>query len=107
MNNILSDQDTQAVLDILVEQLGVQEPQLTPDARLQEDLGADSLDIVEIIMTVDERFDISVPDEVAERVSTVGDLFDTLAQLLEKRGGPQSSEGRRPRPQSSSGAPGL
>jgi acyl carrier protein len=85
MNNLLSETDTKAVLDILVEQLGVQEKQLTADARLEEDLGADSLDRVEIIMSVDERFDVSVPDEAAERVSTVGDLFETLAELLEKR----------------------
>ncbi len=58
---------------------------MTPDARLEEDLGADSLDIVEITMSVDERFNISVPDEVAEKVSTVGDLFEALADLLGKR----------------------
>ena len=85
MNNLLSESDTKAVLDILVEQLGVQENQLTSDARLEEDLGADSLDKVEIIMTLDERFHISIPDEMAERVSTVADLFETLADLLPKR----------------------
>ena len=82
MNNLLSESDTRAVVDILVIQLGVQEAQLTPEARLKEDLGADSLDIVEIIMAVDERFEVSVPDEVAEKVSTVDDLFETLADLL-------------------------
>jgi acyl carrier protein len=85
MNELLSESQTKAVLDILVEQLGVQATQLTPDARLEEDLGADSLDKVEIIMNVDERFDVCVPDEVAERVVTVGDLFETLAELLAKR----------------------
>ena len=85
MNNVLSDADTKALQDILVEQLGVQENQLTPDARIEEDLGADSLDKVEIIMSVDERFNVSVPDEIAERVSTVGDLVEALAELLEKR----------------------
>ena len=85
MNNVLSDTDTKALQDILVEQLGVQENQLTPDARIEEDLGADSLDKVEIIMSVDERFNVSVPDEIAERVSTVGDLVEALAELLEKR----------------------
>ncbi len=84
MNNLLSESDTKAVLDILFEQLGVQEAQVTPDARLEEDLGADSLDKVEILMTVDERFDVSVPDEMAERVLTVGDLFETLSDLLSK-----------------------
>ncbi len=82
MNTLLSEKDTKAVLDILVEQLCVQENQLTPDARLEEDLGADSLDKVEIIMAVEERFSISVPDELAEKVSTVADLFETLAEML-------------------------
>ena len=63
MNNLLSEKDTKAVLDILVEQLGVQEAQLTPDARLQEDLGADSLTIIEITITVKERFNLSIPDK--------------------------------------------
>ena len=85
MNNLLSENDTKAVLDILVEQLGVQETQLTEEARLREDLGSDSLDDVEIIMSVEERFSISVPDELAERVSTVGDLFELLGGFLEKR----------------------
>lgn len=84
MNNLLSEKDTKAVLDILVEQLGVQEAQLTPDARLQEDLGADSLTIMEITMAVEERFNLSIPDEEWEKVSTVGDLFEALAELLGK-----------------------
>ncbi len=87
MNSLLSHAETKAVYDILTEQLGVQESQLTGEARLEEDLGADSLDKVEIIMTVDERFGITVPDEVAERVATVGDLFETLGELLAKRQG--------------------
>ena len=84
MNNLLSEKDTKAVLDILVEQLGVQEAQLTPDARLQEDLGADSLTIMEITMAVEERFNLSIPDEEWEKVSTVGDLFEALSELLGK-----------------------
>ena len=82
MNNILSEIDTNIVLDILVEQLGVEKSQLTPEARLEEDLGADSLDIVEIAMALDEQFHISIPDETIERVSTVGDLFDVLSEFL-------------------------
>ena len=82
MNNILSDKDTQIVHDILVEQLGVEASQLTPDARIQEDLGADSLDLMEITLTAEERFQLSIPDEEAEKVSTVGDLFETLAKVL-------------------------
>lgn len=85
MNNLLSESDTKTVREILAEQLGVQETQLTLDARLEGDLGADSLDKVEIIMTVDERFNISVPDEAAEQVTTVGDLLETLAELVDRR----------------------
>ena len=82
MNNILSDKDTQAVLDILVVQLGVQPAQLTLDARIEEDLGADSLTVIEIAMAMEDRFNLSIPDEQWETVSTVGDLFETLAELL-------------------------
>ena len=82
MQNLLSEKDTKAVLDILVKQLGVQETQLTPEARIQADLGADSLDVMEIILAAEERFNLAIPDELAERVSTVGDLFETLADLL-------------------------
>jgi acyl carrier protein len=82
MNDLLSETDTKAVLDILVEQLGVQGSQLTPDARIEEDLGADSLDIMEITMAVEERFNLSIPDEMAERITSVGDLFEALAELL-------------------------
>jgi len=85
MNNILSQADANAVFDILVEQLSIDRAQLTPEARLEEDLGADSLDKVEIIMAIDEQFHIDIPDEAAERVSTVGDLLETLASLLPQR----------------------
>ena len=85
MNELLSESQTKAVLDILVEQLGVHVTELTPDARLKEDLGADSLETVEIIMSVDEHFDVCVPDEMADRVVTVRDLFEALAELLAKR----------------------
>lgn len=84
MNSILSEKDTKAVLGILVEELGVPEAQLTPDARLQEDLGADSLTLVEITMALEDRFNLSIPDEEWEKVSTVGDLFEALGDLLGK-----------------------
>jgi len=82
MNNILSEIDTNAVLDILAEQLGVERTQLTREARLEEDLGADSLELVEIAMALDEQFHISLPDEAIERVSTVGDLLDVLSEFV-------------------------
>ena len=86
MNDILSETDTKAVLDILVEPLGVERAQLTPTARIQEDLMADSLTVVEITMALEEHFNVSIPDEKWERVSTVQDLFETLADLLGKPG---------------------
>lgn len=82
MQNILPDKDTQAILDILVEQLNVQRIQLTPHANIQKDLGADSLTVIEISMALEERFHLSIPDEQWETVSTVGDLLETMAKLL-------------------------
>ena len=82
MNNILSDKDTQAIFDILVEQLGVQRTQLTPNAKIRDDLGADSLEDVEIAMALEEHFHLSIPDEQLEAVSTVGDLLETIGELL-------------------------
>ncbi|HYV29329.1 MAG TPA: acyl carrier protein [Candidatus Eisenbacteria bacterium] len=84
MNNILSEEDTKAVLDILVEQLGVEQAQLTPDARLEEDLGADSLTLVEITLALEECLNLSIPDQEWEKVTTVGNLFEALADLLGK-----------------------
>ena len=82
MNIMLSDNDKQAILDILVEQLNVQRAQLTPGAKIKEDLGADSLEVVEIGMALEERFHLSIPDEQWETVSTVDDLMATMARLL-------------------------
>ena len=82
MNNLLSENDAKAVLDILVEQLGVEREQLTPEARLQEDLSADSLTIAEITLALEEQFHLAIPDEAWERVSTVRDVFEVLAELL-------------------------
>ena len=84
MNNILSEEDTKAVLDILVEQLGVEQAQLTPDARLEEDLGADSLTLVEITLALEECLNLAIPDQEWEKVTTVGNLFEALADLLGK-----------------------
>ena len=64
----------QRVKDIIVEQLGVKPDQVTPEAKFVEDLGADSLDIVELIMALEEEFGIEVPDEQAEKLLTVGDV---------------------------------
>jgi acyl carrier protein len=85
-DQILSENDTRLVYDILVKQLGITESQITLDSRIQEDLGADSLDIMEIIMSVEERFQITIPDEAAEKVKTVEDLLSKLAELISPSG---------------------
>jgi acyl carrier protein len=65
----------QRVKDIIVEQLGVKAEQVTPEAKFIEDLGADSLDTVELIMALEEEFGVEVPDEQAEKLLTVGDVI--------------------------------
>jgi acyl carrier protein len=60
---------------IVVEQLGVAEDQVTPEAKFVEDLGADSLDQVELVMALEEAFDAEIPDEEAEKLTTVGDAI--------------------------------
>ena len=62
------------VKDIIVDQLGVAEDQVKPDAKFIEDLGADSLDTVELVMAFEEEFDIEVPDEEAEKLTSVGEV---------------------------------
>lgn len=84
MNDILTENDTKAVMDILVEHLEVGKQQLTPEAKLQGDLGADSLTLIEIALALEEHFKISIPDEEWENVSTVGDVFEGLTQVLSK-----------------------
>ncbi len=64
----------QRVKDIIVEQLGVNADQVIPAAKFIEDLGADSLDTVELIMALEEEFDIEVPDDQSEKLLTVGDV---------------------------------
>jgi acyl carrier protein len=62
------------VKDIIVDQLGVNAEQVTPEAKFIEDLGADSLDTVELVMAFEEEFEIEVPDEEAEKLQSVGDV---------------------------------
>ncbi len=63
------------VKKIVVEQLGVSEDQVTPEAKFIEDLGADSLDQVELVMALEEEFGSEIPDEDAEKLTTVGDAI--------------------------------
>lgn len=66
------------VKEIIVEQLGVDADQVTQDASFVDDLGADSLDTVELVMALEEEFDIEIPDEDAEKIATVKDAIDYL-----------------------------
>ena len=69
--------------EIIMEQLGVDEDQITPDASFIDDLGADSLDTVELVMAFEEEFDIEIPDEDAEKIRTVKDVTDYLKEHLD------------------------
>lgn len=64
------------VRKIIVEQLGVKEEEVKPEASFVEDLGADSLDTVELVMALEEEFDIEIPDEEAEKITTVQSAID-------------------------------
>ncbi len=66
------------VKQIIVDQLGVDANEVTPEANFIEDLGADSLDTVELVMAFEEEFDIEIPDEDAEKMMTVGQAIDYL-----------------------------
>ena len=70
----MADNITDKVKDIIVEQLGVNPEQVTPEAKFIEDLGAGSLDTVELVMAFEEEFGIDVPDEEAEKLQSVGDV---------------------------------
>ena len=66
------------VKQIIVEQLQVDEAEVTPGASFQEDLGADSLDVVELVMQFEEAFEIEIPDEEAEKIKTVQDAINYI-----------------------------
>ncbi len=70
----MSDNIESQVIDVIVEQLGVGRDKVTPDAKFIDDLGADSLDTVELVMTFEEKFSIEVPDEDAEKLKSVADV---------------------------------
>ncbi len=71
------------VKEIIVQQLGVDAEKVTPEASFVDDLGADSLDTVELVMALEEEFGIEIPDEAAEKIATVGDAVDYLKQHVE------------------------
>lgn len=68
----------QKVKDIIVEQLGVDAGEVKPEASFVNDLGADSLDTVELVMALEESFDMEIPDEEAEKIQTVGQAIDYI-----------------------------
>jgi acyl carrier protein len=72
------------VKDIIVEELGVEREKLTSEASFMEDLGADSLDTVELVMAFEKEFDIDIPDEDAEKLRTVGDAMNYLHEKIGK-----------------------
>ena len=74
----MPDNTEEKVKDIIVEQLGVSAEQVKPEAKFIDDLGADSLDTVELVMAFEEEFEIEVPDEEAEKLTSVGDVISYI-----------------------------
>jgi len=69
------------IKDIIVDKLGIDEEQVTKDATFKDDLGADSLDIAELVMELEDEFETEIPDEEAEKIVTVGDALDFIEKL--------------------------
>ena len=82
MTDILTETEMTRVQDILIDQLHLNREQITPEARIMADLGADSLDMVEIAMKAEEQFNLTLPDEEAEKIVTVEDLYEAVGTLL-------------------------
>jgi acyl carrier protein len=73
------------VIEIVCENLGVSKEQVTRNTRFIDDIGADSLDIVELVMELEEEFEITIPDEEAEKIKTVGEAIDYIEKELAKK----------------------
>lgn len=69
------------IKDIIVDKLGIDEEKITNDASFKDDLGADSLDIAELVMELEDEFDMEIPDEEAEKIVTVGDALKYIDKL--------------------------
>ncbi len=78
----MSDAMTGKIRGLVAEQLGVDAGTLTSDANILEDLGADSLDVVELVMAIEEEFDIEIPDEDAESMRTLGDVEKYVSERV-------------------------
>jgi acyl carrier protein len=70
------------VAGIIIEQLGIAKAEVVPEASFIDDLGADSLDIVELVMAMEETFDIEIPDDDAEKIQTIGDAISYVKEQL-------------------------
>lgn len=69
------------IKDIIVDKLGIDEEKVTPEASFKDDLGADSLDIAELVMELEDEFDMEIPDEEAENINTVGDALNFIDKI--------------------------
>lgn len=76
------DSTGERVRSIIVERLGVSADEVTDDASFVDDLGADSLDVVELVMAFEEAFDVEIPDEDAEKITTVGDAIQYIKERI-------------------------
>lgn len=72
------------IKDIIVEQLDVEEDAVTMEASITDDLGADSLDVVDLIMSIEESFDVEIPDEEVENIKTVGNIVKYIENKVEE-----------------------
>ena len=82
MNTRLTEKQIAQVQDVLMEELDVQREQLTPESKIEADLGADSLTVIQIVMKLEDRFNLVLSDEVPEKAVTVEKLYETLADQL-------------------------
>ncbi len=70
------------LVDLLVDELGLERDDITMEAKFEEDLDVDSLGVVELLMALEDNFDVKIPDEEAEKITTVGEAADMVAQKL-------------------------
>ena len=77
--------DESKIKEMIAEQLGIGADQVTTDAKFIDDLGADSLDVVELVMALEEQFEIEIEDEQAEKIQTVGDAISFIRELAESQ----------------------
>ena len=76
------DEIYEKVKEVIIDQLNVEEDDVTEDAAFVDDLGADSLDIVELVMALEEQFSVSIPDEQAEKIKTVNDAVSFISENI-------------------------